>query len=53
MHTAANKLEEVVALVSEHKTNEDVVEGVRQCARFMSQILEHFPEIRNKYFGDD
>ena len=53
MHTAAYKLEEIVALVSEHKTNEDVVEGARRCARFMSQILEHFPNVRNKYFGDD
>ena len=53
MHAAADKLEEVVALVSEHKTNEDVVEGIRRCARFMVQILERFPDVRAKYFGDD
>lgn len=53
MHTAAYKLEEVVALVSEHTTNEDVLEGARRCARFMSQILDHFPDVRARYFGDD
>lgn len=50
LHTAANKLEEVVALVSEHKKNEVVTDGVSRCARFMSQILAYFPDAKGKYF---
>lgn len=53
LYTAADRLEEVVALVSEHQDNTRVVEGVGQCARFMSQILAHFPNVKTKYFGDD
>ena len=53
LHTAADKLEEVVALVLEHKDNEVVRAGASRCARFMSQILAHFSDAKAKYFGDD
>ena len=49
LYTAADRLEESVPLVSELKTEEDVKVAVKECTRFLSQILTHFPEIGQEY----
>jgi len=46
---AADRLEECVPLVSAHKSDDDVRHAVAQCARFLVQILQHFPKIRKEY----
>lgn len=43
--TASDRLQESVPLVSSHLSNPEVQQGVRDCALFLRQILEHFPEI--------
>ena len=53
LFAAADRLEEVVPLVSEYTDSEGVEDGVRQTSRFLSQILLHFDDIRQQYFGDD
>lgn len=48
---AADRLEESVPLVAEHAEEDEIVEAVDQCARFMGKILEQFPEIaKNRGF---
>lgn len=49
LFTAADHLEEVVALVSELNEDENVIAGVQACARFFGQILVHFPAIGDEY----
>lgn len=51
LHVAADRLEEVVALVSEHKDADEIKNAVAECGRFLSQILQHFPEVDKKYFS--
>lgn len=46
---AADLLQEVVPLVSEHKEVSEVETGVKECTRFLSQILVHFPKIAESY----
>lgn len=50
LYIAADRLEEVVALVSEHRDAREIENAVAQCARFLSQIVLHFPEVGEKYF---
>jgi hypothetical protein len=49
LFTAADRLEESVPLVSEMISDQDVIEAVGQVARFVAQILEHFPTVGAKY----
>lgn len=52
LYTAADRLEESVPLVSELVDEDEVKGGVRECTRFLAQILRHFPEIGDQYgFG--
>jgi len=45
LYTAADRLEESVALVPLHKNDEEVREAITLCTRFLIQILGNFPEI--------
>ena len=47
--SAADNLEQVVPLVSELTGDNGVRAGVRQCTRFLAQILVHFPDVRGEY----
>ena len=47
--TAADRLEEIVPLVPEHKKNPDVQAAVAQVTRFFALIVEHFPKARQQY----
>jgi hypothetical protein len=49
LDAAADRLEEGVPIVSEHKEDPDVKEAVRRCTLFLVQILRYFPDIQNKY----
>lgn len=49
LHAAADRLEEAVPIVSEHKEDPDVEEAVRRCTLFLVQILRYFPDIQKKY----
>jgi len=49
LFTAADRLEESVPLVSEMTSNGDVTEAIGQVARFLAQILKHFPAVGAKY----
>jgi len=49
LHAAADRLEEAVPIVSEHKEDPDVTEAVRLCTLFLTQILRYFPDIQNRY----
>jgi hypothetical protein len=49
LFTAADRLEESVPLVSENKDDQEVQDAVRQCVRFLVQILAHFDEICTEY----
>lgn len=49
LYAAADRLEEAVPIVSEHKTNRDVKTAVQKCTSFLIQILRHFPETKEKY----
>jgi hypothetical protein len=46
---AADRLEESVALIPEHKNNKDIQAEVKRCTAFFVQIINHFPEIRKQY----
>ena len=46
---AADRLEETVPLVAEHKKSKDVEAEVGRCAQFLVQILQHFPKICERY----
>jgi hypothetical protein len=43
--TASDRLQESVPLVSSHVTNPEVQQGVRDCALFLRQVLQYFPDI--------
>ena len=49
LYRAADHLEESVPLVSEQADNDDVELAVRRCARFLNQILGHFPQIAKQH----
>ena len=46
---AADRLEESVPVIPEHTKNKDVEAEVRRCAQFLVQILQHYPEICERY----
>ena len=52
LFVASDHLEEAVPLVSELTGDKDVKDSARQCARFLQQILTHFPEIARGYATD-
>jgi hypothetical protein len=45
---AADRLEEAVPLIRQHRGEEDVQRAVERCADFLVQILGHFPEIAQR-----
>lgn len=49
LFTAADRLEESVPLVPENRDDKEVQEAVRQCVRFLVQILVHFDTICVEY----
>ena len=49
LYTAADRLEESVPLVSEHADDDDVASAVRECARFLQQILSYFPKVAKQH----
>lgn len=49
LYTAADRLEESVPLVSELVGDAQVTAAVRQCARFLQQILRYFPAIAGRH----
>lgn len=49
LYVAADRLQESVALVSEHRNSDEVREAVRQCTSFLVQILRYFPGIAEQY----
>jgi hypothetical protein len=49
LYAASFRLEESVPLIEEHLEEESIQDAVTQCARFMSQILTHFPDIARKH----
>ena len=51
LYAAADRMEEVVALVSKHKDVHEIKKAVAECGRFLSQILQYFPEVGKTYFG--
>ncbi|MEP6468149.1 MAG: hypothetical protein ABJC24_00100 [Chloroflexota bacterium] len=44
LYTASDRLEESVPLVEEHRESDEVKDAVAQCARFLGQIVRHFPD---------
>jgi hypothetical protein len=42
---AADRLEEAVPLVRQHRADEQVQRAVERCADYMAQVLAHFPDI--------
>ena len=48
LFTASDRLEESVPLVEEYRENSDVKGAVQQCARFLGQIVRHFPDVRDR-----
>ena len=46
---ASDQIQETVPLVSEYTEDDDVANGVAQCARFFRQVLAHFPDIGKRY----
>lgn len=56
LFTAADRLEESVPIVPEHRTNDEVIDAVSQCTNYLAQMLKYFPPICEKYgvsFQDD
>lgn len=49
LFTAADRLEESVPLVSELADDPEVTAAVRECSRFLRQILRHFPRVAEQY----
>ena len=45
---AADRLEEAVPLVRQHRSDEQIQRAVERCTDFMVQVLAHFPEIRQR-----
>lgn len=54
LYQAADRLQEAVPLVSEYKDEVEVGGAVKECTRYLAQILKHFPEIASRYgFSSD
>lgn len=46
---AADRLEESVPLIPDHRKNADIEAEVKRCTSFIIQILRHFPGISKRY----
>lgn len=51
MATAADRMEEALPHVREHKGDKGLEREVGRCANMMSQILDYFPNVQDEYFG--